>query len=118
MARRVNSIQNLIDTEVWGDILLHDPKFLEEDNVITKAFLNMEIDEFKEELLNALPIHLRSLIANDEEVRELLRQALLKFIKTDYEVRGSLKDYLIELIISDIDTQNHIKQLSQWLIIE
>lgn len=118
MAKRANSIQNLIDVEVWGDILLHDPKFLDDNNVITKAFLETEFDDFKEEIIDLLPVDLKSLIFNDTEVLELLRRALLKFVTTNTEVRGTLKDYLIELIINDIQVQNSIKGLTSWLILE
>lgn len=118
MAKRSNSIQNLIDMEVWGDILLHDPKFLDDNNVITKAFLKMEFDDFKAQVIDYIPVDLKSLIANDAEVIELLKRALIKFVTTDNEVRGTLKDYLIELIVNDIDVQNNIKQLNSWIIIE
>lgn len=118
MARRSESIKNLIDVEVFGDILLHDPKFLDDDNVITKAFLNTSLAEFTNDLEERLPDELRHMIGNDEQTIELIRRALLVFVTTNPELRESLKDYLIELISRDIDTQNHIKERMSWLIIE
>lgn len=118
MAKRANTIQNLIDMEVWGDITLQNPKFLDDNNVITKAFLETSFDEFKKDLVRELPPNLKQLIENDEEVIAILKRALIKFITTNVEVKGSLKDYIIELIVSDIDTQNHIKSHISWLVID
>lgn len=117
MATRANTLKTLIDQEVWGDITLHNAQFLDDNDVITKAFLNTTIDEFRNELKEAFPIEFREFLENDEEVINILKRALIRFINEDTEVQGSLKDYIVNLIKEDLDVQREIKNQTSWLII-
>ena len=117
MATRMNTLKTLVDQEVWGDITIHNGKFLDDDNVITKSFLNTTIDEFRNELIDIFPVNFRSFLENDDEVIDILRRALITFITTNVEVRGTAKDYIIQLISEDLDTQNNIKNQTSWLIL-
>ena len=109
------TIKNLIDSEVHGDITLYNPKFENDDNVITKRFLKERITELIDSLDNDLASKLATLINEDVSITKSLKDKLIIFLARDNDVKAAFKSTLLSLILSDEDIQNAIKLLFAWI---
>lgn len=109
------SIKNLIDSEVYGDIQLFNPKFENDDNVITKRFLKERVTELIDSLDNDLAAKISELIKDDISVTKSFKDKLIIFLSKDEDIKASFKSTLLSLILSDEDTQNAIKLLFAWI---
>ena len=129
------SIQNLIDEDVYGDILLHGAKFLEGDNVITVNYLKNAFLEFTDELDDSIQERLLRILQNDPDVLTFFTNYMILSISTNQDVRTAFKAFFIYLMTYDNDIlelsknmmlsflntddniRNSIKSMNSWIIL-
>ena len=134
MARK-SSIQNLIDEDVYGDILLHGAKFLEGDNVITVNYLKNAFLEFTDELDDSIQERLLRILQEDPDVLSFFTNYMILSISTNQDVRTAFKAFfiylmtydndilelsknmLISFLDSDNDVRKSIKLMNSWIIL-
>ena len=107
------SIQNLIDEDVYGDILLHGAKFLEGDNVITVNYLKNAFLEFTDELDDSIQERLLRILQEDPDVLSFFTNYIILSISTNQDVRTAFKAFFIYLMTYD----NDILELSKNMLI-
>lgn len=100
------SIQNLIDEDVYGDIRLHDAKFLEGNNVITVDYLRDKFNEYTEDLDD----NVFQIIRDDTAIRELFINYLIDAITSNSDVRTAYKNFLETLLQSEENILSILKQ--------
>ena len=134
MARK-SSIQNLIDEDVYGDILLHGAKFLEGNNVITVNYLKNAFLEFTDELDDSIQERLLRILQEDPDVLSFFTNYMILSISTNQDVRTAFKAFfiylmtydndilelsknmLISFLDSDNDVRKSVKLMNSWIIL-
>lgn len=129
------SIQNLIDEDVYGDILLHGAKFLEGDNVITVNYLKNAFLEFTDELDDSIQERLLRILQEDPDVLSFFTNYMILSISTNQDVRTAFKAFfiylmtydndilelsknmLISFLDSDNDVRKSVKLMNSWIIL-
>ena len=99
------SIQNLIDTEIYGDILLHGAKFLEDDNAITVDYLRSKFVEYT----NDLDEQILRIIRDNSIIKSYFVECMLDAITSNTDIRTAHKNFIKSLLTTNEDILSVLK---------
>lgn len=113
------TVKTLIDMEVTGDILLHDPLIDNDSHVITKKyFLDNIRDKIKDALTNGTDITtiIKDIIKDKLMTESELRKVIVEIVKEAIETNTHLKEVIYTVIKDGLLTESDIRKIIMDII--